>query len=141
MLNKYSMKFLYLFLLVLITACATTAPEYIVSSPEFYSVSQSGGTLYKQPRASGAGHSTIVTQKLLVVGRKAPNWLVVKMDGILYFIDATYLVRAEERKSTYDYSTPAYSPSINNPAHSIQTGPRGGKYYINKNGNKTYIKR
>jgi len=24
--------------------------------------------------------------------------------------------------------------------HSIQTGPRGGKYYINKNGHKTYIK-
>lgn len=23
----------------------------------------------------------------------------------------------------------------------IQTGPRGGKYYINKNGNKTYVKR
>lgn len=23
----------------------------------------------------------------------------------------------------------------------IHTGPRGGKYYINKNGNKTYIKR
>lgn len=24
--------------------------------------------------------------------------------------------------------------------HKILTGPRGGKYYINKNGNKTYIK-
>ncbi|WP_139112962.1 hypothetical protein [Mucilaginibacter sp. PPCGB 2223] len=23
----------------------------------------------------------------------------------------------------------------------IQTGPRGGKYYINKNGKKTYVKR
>ena len=23
--------------------------------------------------------------------------------------------------------------------HKIYTGPRGGKYYINKNGNKTYI--
>jgi len=25
--------------------------------------------------------------------------------------------------------------------HEVITGPRGGKYYINKNGNKTYIKR
>jgi len=24
--------------------------------------------------------------------------------------------------------------------HKVYTGPRGGKYYINKNGNKTYIK-
>lgn len=24
--------------------------------------------------------------------------------------------------------------------HEVFTGPRGGKYYINKNGNKTYIK-
>lgn len=25
--------------------------------------------------------------------------------------------------------------------HKVQTGPKGGKYYINKNGNKTYLKR
>jgi hypothetical protein len=31
------------------------------------------------------------------------------------------------------------SPS--NSYHSIQTGPKGGKYYINKNGNKTYVKK
>ena len=28
-----------------------------------------------------------------------------------------------------------------NGSNTIQTGPRGGQYYINKNGNKTYVKR
>lgn len=41
------------------------------------------------------------------------------------------------------YSTPSYSiPSSSLPTlRNIQTGPRGGQYYINSNGNKTYIKK
>jgi hypothetical protein len=33
------------------------------------------------------------------------------------------------------YSTPSYSSS----SKTIYTGPRGGRYYINSNGNKTYV--
>lgn len=36
-------------------------------------------------------------------------------------------------------SSSQYNSSLS--SRTIQTGPRGGKYYINKNGNKTYIKR
>ena len=32
------------------------------------------------------------------------------------------------------YSTPSYS------SQTIYTGPRGGTYYINSNGNKTYVR-
>ena len=34
-----------------------------------------------------------------------------------------------------------YSPNVYNygSGRSIQTGPRGGQYYINSNGNKTYV--
>ena len=35
-------------------------------------------------------------------------------------------------------TTPSGGESYN--GHDITTGPRGGKYYINSNGNKTYIK-
>ncbi|WP_199741558.1 hypothetical protein [Flavobacterium sp. GSP6] len=35
---------------------------------------------------------------------------------------------------TTTYSTPSYSSS-----NTIYTGPRGGQYYINSNGNKTYV--
>ncbi|RAR71491.1 hypothetical protein [Flavobacterium aciduliphilum] len=36
--------------------------------------------------------------------------------------------------TTYSYSTPTYSTPV-------YTGPRGGTYYVNSNGNKTYISR
>ncbi len=35
-----------------------------------------------------------------------------------------------------DYSSSAYSYGS---GHTIQTGSRGGQYYINSNGNKTYV--
>lgn len=38
------------------------------------------------------------------------------------------------------YTTPSYSSSSSS-NRVIQTGSRGGKYYINSNGNKTYVKR
>ncbi|MBZ9631245.1 HNH endonuclease [Salegentibacter sp. LM13S] len=38
------------------------------------------------------------------------------------------------------YSAPSYSVPSYNSSKVIQTGSRGGKYYINSNGNKTYVK-
>ena len=35
-----------------------------------------------------------------------------------------------------DYSSGAYNYGK---GHTIQTGPKGGQYYINSNGNKTYV--
>jgi hypothetical protein len=45
---------------------------------------------------------------------------------------------AKEGSSFCWQHEPSYSPSSSN---TIYTGPRGGKYYINKNGNKTYIRK
>lgn len=45
--------------------------------------------------------------------------------------------------SSPSYSTPSYTtPRSSNSSYSnpVYTGPRGGQYYINTNGNKTYIK-
>jgi len=42
-------------------------------------------------------------------------------------------------KSTFKSSGSSSGTSTGS-GRTIQTGPRGGKYYINKNGNKTYIK-
>lgn len=36
----------------------------------------------------------------------------------------------------HDYSREAYNYGS---GHTIHTGPRGGQYYINENGNKTYV--
>lgn len=50
-------------------------------------------------------------------------------------------VKAEKRE--YDNeSNYSYTPSNRSSgSHTIHTGPRGGHYYINKNGNKTYVKK
>ncbi|OYU83011.1 MAG: hypothetical protein CFE24_13205 [Flavobacterium sp. BFFFF2] len=44
--------------------------------------------------------------------------------------------------STSTYSTPSYysTPTYSAPTP-VYTGPRGGNYYINSNGNKTYLRR
>lgn len=41
-------------------------------------------------------------------------------------------------KSSNSYSAPSYSSGS---SKTIQTGPKGGQYYINSNGNKTYVKK
>lgn len=41
----------------------------------------------------------------------------------------THKVRSSKNSDNGDYYN----------GHKIYTGPRGGRYYINKNGNKTYI--
>lgn len=44
-----------------------------------------------------------------------------------------------EVKKTQEVKSSVSTETYN--GKTIYTGPRGGKYYINKNGNKTYIKR
>lgn len=54
-----------------------------------------------------------------------------------------YNVKSSAKTKSYDYTlTPSYNyltPSYNG-SRTIHTGSRGGKYYINSNGNKTYVK-
>lgn len=49
-----------------------------------------------------------------------------------YYNNSTYYNTPSYNNSTY--STPSYSAPV-------QTGSRGGSYYINGNGNKTYIRK
>lgn len=57
-------------------------------------------------------------------------------------INSTYSTPSYNSSSTYrkssNYSTPSYNYSS---GKTIYSGPKGGQYYINSNGNKTYIKK
>lgn len=57
-------------------------------------------------------------------------------------INSTYVTPSYKSNSTYkksnSFSTPSYS---NSSGKTIYTGPKRGQYYINSNGNKTYIKK
>lgn len=48
----------------------------------------------------------------------------------------SYSATSSYSSSNTAYSTPSYSSS-----NTIYTGPRGGQYYINSIGNKTYVRR
>lgn len=45
----------------------------------------------------------------------------------------------EEKATPADYKAPVDRSMKGPNGESVMTGPRGGKYYINKNGNKTYV--
>lgn len=45
----------------------------------------------------------------------------------------------EEKASPADYKAPVDTKQKGPNNEVVHTGPKGGKYYINKNGNKTYL--
>lgn len=55
----------------------------------------------------------------------------------------SYGTKPADSYSSSTYSSPSYSSSYSTPTYSstpVYTGSRGGQYYINSNGNKTYIR-
>jgi hypothetical protein len=59
-----------------------------------------------------------------------------------YFAPRSYDSYSMPKISSPSYSVPSSSYSMPSSSYTpIQTGPRGGQYYINSNGNKTYVKR
>ena len=63
--------------------------------------------------------------------------------GTVSYSSSTSSYSTYSSPSYSTYSTPSYSTSTySSPSYStpVYTGPRGGTYYVNSNGNKTYIK-
>lgn len=68
--------------------------------------------------------------------------------GGTYYINSSgnKVYSKPKSSSTSTYSIPSspsssYYSAPSSPSRTIQTGSRGGKYYINSNGNKTYVKK
>lgn len=98
---------------------------------------------------------------LLFTDIENEEWLIVKHENKTGYILASFLdtypeiitqVRKitqqktllKDAKAKYEPSVPSsdtYSGASGSGGRVIHTGPRGGRYYINKNGNKTYVKR
>lgn len=57
-----------------------------------------------------------------------------------YVVNYPIYVRPAQKEDT-PTASPSRTTGSGGGYRTIHTGPRGGKYYINKNGNKTYIKR
>lgn len=74
---------------------------------------------------------------------KTKTYTISKHNAINYYVTPT-VKPTKIQYSTPSYTAPVYTlPTYNNSSSStrtIYTGSRGGKYYINSNGNKTYVK-
>lgn len=130
-----------LLLLVCLAGCST---YYVASSNteiNMYADANALQTLQTVP----AGSVLLIKGKSNSYGLRKVRY---HLDQTWYYAwdDKLTLVPGFNPKS-YDYTYSSYERSGDTPSGSsgynatIETGSRGGKYYINKNGNKTYVKR
>lgn len=63
----------------------------------------------------------------------------IQIDSMSFYVLPEFIV--EKSKYTPDYFTDVTSSRSNGNATSYKTGKRGGQYYINSKGNKTYKKK
>lgn len=136
-----------LLLLVWLCACASSSPVTSALPQGFSAVADvdtdvvhEGTELYTSFADTLKPVARVPYEGKVVVVAYQPtgHWCIVKRSGRRYYTRLKYvrwlaLQRSREMERLQERNAPA--------GQSIQTGPRGGRYYINKNGNKTYIKR
>lgn len=96
-----------------------------------------------------ANYSRTENGKLIYKGTSGGEYYVNSTGNKIYVKNTTTKTNSSNysntsRSSYYSpssYSTPTYSSPSSSTSRDIQTGPRGGQYYINSNGNKTYVKK
>ena len=129
------MKNLYLFvMLIFASICSVSCAVSRVSTDSVANDSVSTDSVY-----------VIKTHQVLYHCKK--DCSVLAFDVTLYN-DTVVMKCKNDLKSTDIKCAKCYSPSRSystnrsyNTSRTVYTGPRGGRYYINSHGNKTYIKR
>lgn len=68
---------------------------------------------------------------------------ITNLKALFERIDKILAITPKETTNTSSTTTKTTTPTYksDNSSRVIHTGPRGGKYYINKNGKKTYVKK
>lgn len=139
---KKSLYFLFACLLT-IASCTTAqigntgaASEYTpMNSVSYYADEDTPLFVSLRDTVQAVNH-LVANTPVMVIGHKNSRWYVLTWRERRYYTRVVYLHSTPvKRQYTPVYSTPSST------SRSIQTGPRGGRYYINKNGNRTYIKR
>jgi hypothetical protein len=137
---------LYALLLLtwLLAGCATTSQVSTLPTDVYIATINAPSYFSSIDGASQTGIQFTQNQQVHILRRKKPNWIIVSYEGREVYISEGFTSPTQVDPATISrYSKPT-TPTYSAPAssgRSIQTGPRGGKYYINGNGNKTYIKR
>jgi hypothetical protein len=101
-----------------------------------------GSTLFAQTPIRISGYTNSYGTYVEPHYRTSPNSTVI--DNYSYSGNVNPFTGSIGTRTYESYSAPSFSfstPSYSTPSSStIFTGPRGGTYYYNSNGNKTYVK-
>ncbi len=81
--------------------------------------------------SDGTYVGVVCNAKFVYIGDKRPKGYTVFNGYHPIRISKKHTTIADSVAENYNYPT----------SNTIQTGPRGGNYYINSNGNKTYVKK
>ncbi|WP_157807586.1 SH3 domain-containing protein [Hymenobacter chitinivorans] len=134
----------------LLFGCATSKPPVVTQTVRDESVDDVVINLFTTPSADGADlrsspdeSASVVThfsptRQIMVKRTRRKQWAIIDYNGVEGYILLSQL--APFTAPSTPYSSGSSSGGSSSPSRNIQTGPRGGQYYINKNGNKTYIK-
>ncbi|MDX8554654.1 HNH endonuclease [Tenacibaculum sp. 1B UA] len=112
---------------------------YSITKPNYYSNSTYNSFYNNNSKPKSTYSGTNNSGRIIYTGSRG---------GKYYYNSSGKKVYVKSKKSTSNsyyssptYSSPSYSIPSSSSSRTIQTGPRGGKYYINSNGNKTYVKK
>ena len=118
----------YGFMVLWITACATS---YTRIPRTTYYVNHD---VYAYDRTTMAAAFPVPSGTPLVIVGYQGDWSIFRAATGLFYIDNDALTLPDDVPVGADYSGSAPASG-----HVLYTGPRGGQYYINGNGNKTYV--
>ncbi|MDW8849904.1 HNH endonuclease signature motif containing protein [Flavobacterium sp. MMLR14_040] len=116
---------------------------YAFSSTKSSTQNSTSNDLY-DPQIITANYSRTDTDGSLIYKEVSGDEYSVNSFGKKSYVKKSSTSYSNSLNSSSDYyPTSSYSPSSNPTTSSrdIQIGPRGGTYYINANGNKTYTKK
>jgi uncharacterized protein YgiM (DUF1202 family) len=139
--------YLYLFAIIFIISSCVTTPvptsNYSTLQKEFVS-QYNDVSIRSQPKSSSSTFKRINQgEKIFVTRQYNSEWYIVQIDGKDYYALVSSLIPAEQYNpnTTVKTEPSTITPSYSSPSRNIETGSRGGHYYINSKGNKTYIKK
>ena len=111
-------------------------------------VSSDLGPFQLKDKPGGKKIGTVPINAKIIVFAYENNFYKIKYKNTFGYVVASYLKlepaieKLLKRSQSTSYGNPSSTTtSPRTTSRTIYTGPRGGRYYINKNGNKTYLKR
>ena len=116
---------------------------YPTSTRSYYSnATSNSNSIYNNSSSYNSTYSGIDNNgRTIYTGSRGGKYNINSSGKKIYVKSKSEKNTSNRLYSSPTYSSPSYSIPSSSSSRTIQTGTRGGKYYINSNGNKTYVKK